>query len=348
VITLLSGGLRGNKFLEGLLQVTPQEELTIVVNAVNNIEICGLDIFPDLENMLFLLAGKLDIREWQTAESSFRLMNALSNKIPTLSYLIDRDWENIKDDTHSFMDAFSYLMNEDEFYGYFGDTFFAHVIFREYLMTKGKSFSEAIGIIAEKLDIKACVLPTTDDKITLKIVTDQGKISLLEYRDKEIKGSIKEIKEIEFDGINNAKINSKVEDAFSNSDLILIGPCNPLLNVLLFTDYLPTLRPIEKAIEKASGNVIAISPVSGDEPIEQPLWRVMEEAVGFTGEVPQIAKKYQGLIDVLVINESDEKYKEQLEEMGIQVVVTNVNLGTQENRTKLGEIISRLVHTYLK
>ncbi len=348
MITFLCGGLRGNKFLEGLLRVIPQEELTIIVNTVNNIEICGLDIYPDLEYLLFLLAGELNIRHWETADSAHNLMNSLSQKIPSLSLLIDKDWECIRGDTYSFMDAFSYLTNKDEFWVHFGDTIFSRALFRNFMISQGKTFSEAIGIIAEKLDIKAGVLPITDAKVSLNVVTEQGELPLIEYRNKEIKGLIKEIKKIEFNGIDDVKVNSKVEDAFSDSELILIGPCNPLLNVLLFTEYLPPFRPIEKAIEKASCHVIAISPIIGDEPIEQPLWRIMEEAVGFGGTILQIAERYRGLIDTLIVDESDEKYKAQIEEMGKEVIVTNLNLGTQENRIKLAELVSRLLHSYIK
>ena len=311
MITIISGGLRTTRFLEGILRIIPQEDLAIIANTINNIEIFGYEIYPDLEYLLFLLAGKLDIRYWET----------------------------IQNDTYSFMNALSYLMNKEDLWFRFGDTLLSHIIFRKYLMTKDKSFSEAIEIITKKLGITAQVLPMTNDKVIFKVNTDQGELPFLEYRNKELQGLIKEVKKIEYVGIDKAKANSKIEDTLSDSDAIVIGPSNPPLNI----EPMLAFQDIKNSIEKASCDVIAISPVLGDEPIDQPMRRLMEEALEIGTSIIDIVERYPGLIDTLVIDETDEKYKDQLEEMGMEVIVTTVRLGTQENRTKLAEIVAKLL-----
>ena len=328
LVTFLCGGLQGAKILEGLLRVIPQEELTVIVNTMDNVDICGLEIYPTLEYFLFLLAGKLDTRHWET----------------------------IKNDTYTFMNSISHLMISDnpnsnrkeKPWFRFGDTLFSHSLFLKHLMNKGKSFPEVIEKISEKLGIKARVLPLTDNKISFKIYTEQGMLSFLEYRNKEIKGHIKEIKSVEYEGIDKVKVNPKVEEVLSSSsDKILIGPSNPPLNVLICTEFLTTLKSVKQAIEKASCDVIAISPVVGDEPIEEPLRRIMEEALGFGGSIIQIAERYKGLIDTLIIDEADDQFKEQIKEMGMEVIVTTIRLGHQEYRIKLAELVSKLLPTYL-
>lgn len=313
MITVISGGLRTTRFLEGLLRVIPQENFSIIVNTINNLEVLGLEIYPDLEYLLFLLAGKLDIRYWETVQG----------------------------DTYSFMNSFSYLMNKEDLWFRFGDTLFSLVLFRKHLITKGAFFSEAIEKIAEKLNIKARVLPMTNDKVIFKISTDQGELPFLEYRNKELQGLIKEVKKVEYAGIDKAEANPKIEDALSKSEAILIGPSNPPLNI----EPMLAFEEIKNTVEKASGTVIAISPVLGDEPIDQPMKRLMEEAIGVGTSTVEIVERYPGLIDTLIIDKSDEKYKEQLEEMGMEVIVTDVKLGTHENRTKLAEIVSKLLPT---
>ena len=206
-------------------------------------------------------------------------------------------------------------------------------------MTKDKSFSEAIEIITKKLGITAQVLPMTNDKVIFKVNTDQGELPFLEYRNKELQGLIKEVKKIEYVGIDKAKANSKIEDTLSDSDAIVIGPSNPPLNI----EPMLAFQDIKNSIEKASCDVIAISPVLGDEPIDQPMRRLMEEALEIGTSIINIVERYPGLIDTLVIDETDEKYKDQLEEMGMEVIVTTVRLGTQENRTKLAEIVAKLL-----
>lgn len=311
MITVISGGLRTTRFLEGLLRVIPQEDVAILANTINNLEILGLEIYPDLEYLMFLLAGKLDTRYWET----------------------------IQGDTYSFMNALSYLMNKEDLWFRFGDTLISFVLFRKHLITKGAFLSEAIEKIAEKLDIKARVLPMTNDKVIFKISTDQGDLPFMEYRNKELQGLIKEVKKIEYAGIDKASANPKIEDALSKSDAIVIGPSNPPLNI----EPMLALQDIKNAIEKSSGNVIAISPVLGDEPIDQPMKRLMEEAIGLGTSIIDIVERYPGLIDTLIIDKSDEKHKETLEEMGMEVIVTTVSLGTQENRLKLAEIVARLL-----
>jgi LPPG:FO 2-phospho-L-lactate transferase len=291
--------------------VIPQEDLAVIANTINNVNVLGLEIYPDLEYLLFLLAGKLDIRYWET----------------------------IQGDTYSFMDALSYLANNEDLWFRFGDILFSHIIVRKHLMSTGKSFSEAIEIIAQKLGITAKVLPMTNDKVVFKVNTDQGDLPFLEYRNKELQGLIKEVKKVEYEGIKKAKANSKIDDTLSNSDAIVIGPSNPPLNI----EPMLAFQDIKNAIEKAHCNVIAISPVLGDEPIDQPMRRLMEEAIGIGTSIIDIIERYPGLIDTLIIDENDEKYKEQLEDLGMEVIVTKVRIGTQENRTKLAEIVAKLI-----
>ncbi|WP_287588967.1 2-phospho-L-lactate transferase CofD family protein [Candidatus Borrarchaeum sp.] len=311
MITLLYGGSRTAKFLEGLLRIIDQENFSIIANTLNTAEVFGLEIHPNLEYLLFLLAGKLDIRYWKT----------------------------ILGDTYSFMNSLSYLKeNEENLWFRFGDTLIAQVVFRDYLMSQGKSFSEAIEIIAQKLDITAQIIPLTDDKATFKVVTDKGTLPFLEYRNKENQGLIKEVKKIELNGIDKAKVSPKVSEALSRCDTIIIGPSSPPI----YIEPMLAFNDIKHALETASCNVIAISPAIGDEPMEEPIKRIIE-ALGHGTSLIEIVERYPGLIDTLIIDKSDEKHKEQLEEMGMEVIVTSVNLGDYEHRTQLAELVSKLL-----
>ncbi|MHA2055328.1 MAG: 2-phospho-L-lactate transferase CofD family protein [Candidatus Hodarchaeales archaeon] len=294
------------------MRIIDQEKFSIIANTLNSTEVFGLEVHPNLEYLMFLLAGKLDIRYWKT----------------------------IQGDTYSFMNSLSYLKeNEEDLWFRFGDTLIAQVVFRDHLMSQGKSFSEAIEIIAQKLGVTAKIIPLTDDKATFKVVTDKGTLPFLEYRNKENQGLISEVKKIEINGINKAKVSPKVSEVLSRSDTIIIGPSSPPIYIapmLAFND-------IKHALKTASCNVIAISPAIGDEPMEEPIRRILEEALGQGTSLIEIVERYPGLIDTLIIDKSDEKYKEQLEEMGMEVIVTAVNLGDFEHRTQLAELVSKLL-----
>jgi LPPG:FO 2-phospho-L-lactate transferase len=238
------------------------------------------------------------------------------------------------------MNSLSYLKeNEEDLWFRFGDTLIAQVVFRDHLISQGKSFSEAIEIIAQKLDIKAKIIPLTDDKVIFKVVTDKGTLPFLEYRNKANQGLIEEVKKLEFNGINKAKVGPKVSDVLSNCEAIIIGPSSPPI----YIEPMLAFNDIKHALETASCNVIAISPAIGDEPMEEPIRRIIEEALGHGTSLIDIVERYPGLIDTLIIDESDEKYKEQLEEMGMEVIVTKVSLGDYEHRTKLAELVSKLL-----
>ncbi len=336
MITFLHGGMKTVKFLDGLLRIIPQEELSIVANTINNIEVCGLEVYPDIEYLLFLLAGRLDTRYWETVKND------------TYSFMRSLAMSEGNDITYHTKRKKAFKGNTQEKSAIrLGDSLIFNTIYRDYLIKQGVPFSDAIRIIAEKMKIQASIVPVTDNKIKFEVTTNQGVLSFLEYRNQEIQGNIKEIKNIKFVGLEDAKVNPNAIESLEKAHTILIGPNNPPHNILMCMDYLNPFKEIKEAIETADCNVIAISPVVGDEPIDQPLKRLMEEVLGYGSTLINIAERYPGLIDTLIIDESDGIHKEAIEEMGMEVIVTPLKLGTQESREKLARTVSKLIKNSL-
>jgi LPPG:FO 2-phospho-L-lactate transferase len=199
VITALAGGVGAARFLQGLVRLVPEEKLTVIVNTGDDIELYGLHISPDLDIVMYTLAGIVDE---------------------------ERGW-GIKGDTFHCLE----MLQE---YGYetwfkLGDRDLATHIHRTYLLKSGLSLSEVTSKLCKALGLKLRILPMSDDRIETVIVTERGKMHFQEYLVKrEAKDTVVNVK---FKGIEKAKPTSGVLNSILNSKAVIICPSNPVVSI---------------------------------------------------------------------------------------------------------------------
>ncbi|MGA2360243.1 MAG: 2-phospho-L-lactate transferase CofD family protein, partial [Terriglobales bacterium] len=151
MITVLTGGTGGAKFVDGLRQIVRPEELTIVVNTGDDLLWWGLYVSPDVDSITYMLAGKLSQeRGWGVKGDTFFCLNAMGQ-------LGQPAWLHV------------------------GDRDLATHIFRSKLLSDGKTLSDATSEIATRLGIKARILPMSNSRVETRVLTPAGELSFEEY-----------------------------------------------------------------------------------------------------------------------------------------------------------------------
>lgn len=199
MIAVLSGGTGTPKLLQGLTQVIPPEDITVVVNTAEDMWLPHGHLSPDIDTVMYTLAG-----------------------------IVNEDkWYGIKGDT---FDTHNYLVNSSQ--GEMlniGDKDRKTHIRRGELLKEGKSLTEATDILSKNLDISATVLPMSDSEVQTVIVTPVGNLNLHEYL---IEHRYEEVSDIYFRGIERARVTVEVMNALERAEKVIIGPSNPITSIL--------------------------------------------------------------------------------------------------------------------
>ena len=305
MIVTLAGGVGAARLLQGLVKVHPEEKITIIVNTGDDIELYGLHISPDVDIIMYTLAGIIDQKKgWGIERDSFNFFNTMKN------YGTDV-WFNI------------------------GDKDLATHVVRTNLLEQGLSLSKVTERLCGILRVKARILPMSDDKFETRIVTDKGNMHFQEYL---VKRSSKDrVRGMIFEGIQEAKPGPDVIKSIMNAELIIVCPSNPLVSIRTIL----SVKGIEGALERTKANIIAMTPIIGNSPIKGPLDKMMR---GLKLEVSafSIANMYKNFIDAFVLDESDQNLKKRIESLGIHVFLMNTLMKGIKEKVQIAESILRI------
>ncbi len=301
MITALAGGVGAARFLQGLVKVVPEEKITVIVNTGDDIELYGLHISPDLDIVMYTLAGIVDK---------------------------EKGW-GIRGDTFHCLDMLRRCGHETWFN--LGDKDFATHIYRTHLLKSGLSLSEATKTLCQNLGLKVKILPMTDDKFETKIVTPRGTMHFQEYLVK--RKAQDEVIDVLFEGAKEAKPAPGVVDSILNAEAVIICPSNPIVSI----GTILSLKGIKKAVEETEANVAAISPIVGGSPIKGPADKLMR-GLGLDVSAHAVADLYRDFLDAFVIDQVDRTEKERIERLGLRVVVTDSIMRSLEDKVRLARV----------
>jgi LPPG:FO 2-phospho-L-lactate transferase len=302
MITVLSGGTGSLKLVQGLLNLTKPEEITIIVNTADDFEWLGLYVSPDLDTAIYLLAGLLD-------ENKF--------------------W-GIKGDTFHFLNMIKKYGYEDWFS--IGDRDLATHFHRTMLIKKGYTLTEAASSLCRTFNIKVKILPMSNEKVTTFVKTDKGTLPFQEFWVKR-KGK-ERVLDVNFEGIEKAKPAPGVVESINKADGIIIGPSNPVTSI----GPILGVPGVREALEAVDAKRICISPIVGREPISGPAGNLLS-GIGVEVSSFGIASVYQGLIDEMFIDNCDEALTERISTLGIKVFCTNIIMKNEEDKTNLAKLV---------
>ncbi len=264
MITFLSGGTGTPKLLAGFKEI--HESFSVIVNTAEDVWVSGNKICPDIDSVIYTLAGIIDEEKWwgvrgDTFKTHFRLK----------SLGIDEG-----------------LM--------IGDLDRATHIFRSELLRKGLSLTEATLRLCKAFEIRQKVIPMTDDEVSTKVITSEGEMHFQEFW--VIRKGEPEVVDVRIDGIGNAKPSDEAIKAIEMSEAAIIGPSNPVTSI-------GPIIGIRRIRELLTGKkVIAVSPFIGDRPFSGPAGKFMR-ALGFSPSPEGVAEFYRDIIDILVVHNGD-------------------------------------------
>ncbi len=269
-VVALCGGVGGAKLAHGLTLALQPQELSVIVNTGDDFEHMGLSIAPDLDSVMYALAGLSDpVRGWGR-----------------------------RDETWTFMEALKGLGGETWFQ--LGDADLAMHVQRSRLLARGASLSEVTGELCRALGIAVRVLPMSDDPVRTRVLTAQGWLDFQEYFVRE--QCRPAVREIMFDGAASARAQPEALAALKRPDLrtIVICPSNPFVSI----GPILAVPDIHAAIQESDAPVIAVTPIIGGKAIKGPAARMLAE-LGLEVSAAAVARRYAGIIDGFVIDQED-------------------------------------------
>lgn len=306
MICVLSGGTGGAKFVDGLRQVMPAEEITIVVNTGDDLLWWGLYVSPDIDSITYVLSGMLS-RE--------------------------RGW-GVKGDTFLCLQAMGQLGEPTWFHT--GDRDLAVHLLRSRLLAEGKTLSEATAVISEKLGVKARILPMSNSRVETRVDTPAGELSFEEYFVQRWYQD--PVNSIRFAGASDAEPAPRVIDAITSADAVLIAPSNPVTSI----GPILAVPGIREALLSARGKIAAVSPIVSNAPVAGPAGILMA-AQGLPCSITGVAKAYEEFLDILICDTRDARTADTLRRSGLRVQCTQTIMRSAEDKAALAREALTLV-----
>jgi LPPG:FO 2-phospho-L-lactate transferase len=269
-VVVLTGGVGGAKLVLGLMQVMPAEQITAIVNTGDDFRHLGLWICPDLDTLLYTLAGNADP---------------------------ERGWGR-EAETWNFMSALKSLAGEDWFL--LGDGDLALHVLRTSRLDAGLTLCSVTAEFARSWGVKVTMLPMSDDSVATHLTTDEGDLPFQRYFVE--RRCAPAVRAVRFEGANSATAAHGVREAILSADTeaVLIAPSNPYLSI----DPILAVSGIRQALEETSAPVVAVSPLVGGQAVKGPTAKLMRE-MGIAVTPASIADHYRGIIDGLLVDERD-------------------------------------------
>ena len=302
MITVLTGGTGGAKFVDGLRQIIRPEDLTIIVNTGDDLRWWGLYVAPDLDSIMYMLAGKLSQeRGWGVKGDTFLCLTAMGQMgQPAWLHVGDRDLA-----TH---------------------------IFRSKLLAEGKTLSEATSEIASKLGIKARILPMSDARVETRVLTPAGDLNFEEYFVQRWYQD--PVESVRFAGAADATPAPGVIEAIRSAALVLLAPSNPITSI----GPILAVPGIREAVRESRARTVAVSPIVGAAAVSGPAGTLMA-AQGFAVSIAGVADCYHDFLDLLVVDSADAPAAEALRKTGVRVHCTPTIMRKNEDRVALARTV---------
>jgi len=269
-VLALCGGIGGAKLVLGLDAVLGAGRLTVIVNTGDDFEHLGLHVAPDLDTVLYTLAGLSDpVRGWGRVDESWNFMAALRE-------LGGEAWFAL------------------------GDRDLAVHVERTWRLRGGETLTSIVADMARRLKVEARIAPMTDDRVRTVVHTPDGPMPFQQYFVKH--ACTPAVTSISFAGAAEARPSPVFAGAVADPSLlaIVICPSNPYLSV----DPILAVPGVREALERATVPVIAVSPIIGGKAVKGPTAKIMKE-LGVAATSAAIAEHYRGLIDGLLIDAAD-------------------------------------------
>ena len=293
-VAVLAGGVGAARFLRGLVRILPPEEITVIGNTGDDMWWHGLYIAPDLDTVIYWLAGVADeSRGWGVRGDTFTAQAALA-------MITDRSWFQL------------------------GDRDLATHLYRTGRLAAGVPLHRVTGELAERLGVRSRILPMSDARIETRLKTDAGDLHFQEYFVREHWRPA--VHEIYWTGLDEASPAPGVAEAIEAAGLVLIAPSNPSISIEPIL-RVPGMRAMLRA---ARGKTVAISPLIGGRAVKGPTVELLR-AEGVRPDALGVAERYQDLATGFVLDTADAALAPSIAAIGYRIAVRPTMLDDVES-----------------
>jgi len=297
---LLAGGVGGARMAQGLAQVLPPEQLTVLVNVGDDEDFHGLRVCPDLDTVLYTLSGQVSPEQgWGVAGDSQKALSVLKRLQAADTWMT------------------------------LGDADLGLHLYRTQRLLAGDSLSTVTEHIRRRFGIGAGVLPITDDRLSTQIITaDEQTLRFQQWFVRE--RGLPQVSRIAFEG--RAAISEAAAHAIKQADVLIFAPSNPWLSIASML----AIEGVAKRIKQSNAHKIAISPLIGGKAVKGPLERLMQDLRCTAGNAG-IADFYGELVDVLVIDPIDKADCATIEQRGLEPWLLPTRIGEAQQSAVLAQ-----------
>jgi LPPG:FO 2-phospho-L-lactate transferase len=297
-ICALAGGVGGAKLAAGLQDILSPGDLSVVVNTADDFDLWGLHICPDLDTIMYTLAGVSDPGTgWGVAGESFATLNMLE-------HYGEETWFKL------------------------GDRDLATHILRTSRLRSGDKLTRITAELSGALGVESAVLPMSDDPVSTILETPDGRLEFQEYFVR--RGQRDEVLGVWLRGIEEAIPTESVLAAIGDADAIVFCPSNPVVSV----GPILAVPGMMEALGSSSAPKVAVSPIVGGRALKGPADRMLA-SLGHEVSATGVARIYAGLVDGMVVDRIDERERAGIEAIGMSVLVTESVMRDAEDRARL-------------
>ena len=291
-IVYLSGGIGGAKLAKGFYH-SKDIDLTIIINTGDDEVIHGVPLSPDIDSVMYALAEIEGEMGWGIANDTFSVSEEYKKFIPQNFSIGDKD--------------------------------LALNLYRNQLLSEGKSLTEITKLFAEHLNLECNIIPMTDDTVSTKLKTDDG--ALLDFQEYFVEKKAKpKLTEVVYSGAEKAKVSDQLIKKIEESEIVVIGPSNPILSI----GPILSLNKLRKKLSEHN-NVYVINPFIENKAIKGPSKNNFED-LGYTSDIQGIKNFYKDVGNKYIVHPGDSDGAE-------DTVEHNILFNELENSKKLVEFI---------
>jgi LPPG:FO 2-phospho-L-lactate transferase len=304
-VTLLAGGTGGSKLAHGFQMALPPGDLTVIANVADDTERFGLLVCPDLDTILYTLAGLADREQgWGLAGDTYTALVQLAR------------------------------YGEDAWFR-IGDADLATHVRRAHLMRDGASLTDATAAMATALGVSSHLVPATDQRLRTLLQTDAGELDFQAYFVQ--RGQRDEVRAVRFEGADAARPSPAALLALATAELVVIGPSNPIVSI----GPILAVPGMREALFASPAPRIGVSGIVAGRALRGPADKMLT-SLGHESSALGVARLYAGLVQRFVIDDADAPLQPAIETLGMGVSVLPTVMRSDEDRAGLARALLQL------
>ncbi len=296
--TVFAGGVGASRFLQGLVNAADPAAITVISNTGDDVGLYGVHVSPDTDIVIYALAAAVN------PETGWGLTGDTFNVVDQLQRFGHERWFNL------------------------GDRDLAMALHRTTRLRQGVPMHEVVDELRRAWGLACTILPMSNDPISTEIFGPDGKIPFQDYMVR-LRTEV-EVRSVRFAGSDTAHPAPGVLEAIRDAKQVILAPSNPIVSI----GPILSVRGIREALECTPAKRAAISPIIAGQVVKGPAAKMLH-SMGHEVSAVGVARIYQGLIDLMVIDEQDRALAPAVEALGMHCLVTDTMMTSAIRKTEL-------------